>query len=80
MATKGVAGLNVYKKIAIIRKADDVLTYEDNDGNVKTITDLHLAAAATVSTKHNSRWDFIAFLLVSSHEQMCVVFVTDTDS
>ncbi len=49
MSTKGVAGLNVYKKVAIIRKADDVLTYEDNEGNVKTITDLHLAAAATVS-------------------------------
>lgn len=46
---KGVAGLNVYKKVAIIRKADDVLTYEDNEGNVKTVTDLHLAAAATVS-------------------------------
>lgn len=44
---KGVAGLNVYKKVAIIRKADDVLTYEDNEGNVKTVTDLHLAAAAT---------------------------------
>ena len=41
-------GLNVYKKVAIIRKADDVLTYEDSEG-VKTITDLHLAAAATVS-------------------------------
>ena len=49
MSTKGVAGLNVYKKVAIIRKADDVLTYEDNEGQVKTITDLHLAAAATVS-------------------------------
>mmetsp|Transcript_47547 Transcript_47547/g.136700 ORF Transcript_47547/g.136700 Transcript_47547/m.136700 type:complete len:549 (-) Transcript_47547:70-1716(-) len=44
---KGVAGLNVYKKVAIIRKADDVLTYEDGEGNVKTITDLHLAASAT---------------------------------
>eukprot|EP00934_Nitzschia_sp_Nitz4_P000268 Nitzschia sp. Nitz4//scaffold76_size158648//47065//48882//NITZ4_002538-RA/size158648-processed-gene-0.234-mRNA-1//1//CDS//3329557821//268//frame0 len=46
-AAKGVAGLNVYKKLAIIRKADDVLTYEEADGAVKTISDLHLAAAAT---------------------------------
>jgi hypothetical protein len=44
----GVAALNVYKKVAIIRKADDVLTYEDSEGTVKTVTDLHLAAAATV--------------------------------
>lgn len=43
------ATLNVYQKVAIIRKADDVLSYEDSEGNVKTITDLHLAAAATVS-------------------------------
>lgn len=48
---KGVGGLSVYKKIAIIRKADDVLSYEDNEGTSKTITELHMAAAATVSLK-----------------------------
>lgn len=48
-----VAALNVYKKVAIIRKADDVLTYEDAEGNVKTVSDLHLAAAATVSALSN---------------------------
>ncbi|KAG7362863.1 enhancer of polycomb-like protein [Nitzschia inconspicua] len=42
--TQPVAALNVYKKVAIIRGSDDVLTYEDADGNVKTVTDLHLAA------------------------------------
>ena len=47
-ATTGVAALNVYKKVAIIRGSDDVLSYEDPEGNVKTITDLHLAAASTV--------------------------------
>jgi len=41
------AALNVYKKVAIIRGSDDVLTYEDNDGNFRTVTDLHLAAAVT---------------------------------
>ena len=43
------AALNVYIKVAIIRKADDVLTYEDSEGTIKTVTDLHLAAAVTVS-------------------------------
>lgn len=47
--TKGVAALNVYKKVAIIRGSTDVLTYEDAEGKSKTITDLHLAAVATVS-------------------------------
>lgn len=45
---KAVAALNVYKKVAIIRGSDDSLTFEDPEGNVKTITDLHLAAVATV--------------------------------
>jgi hypothetical protein len=44
----GAAALNVYIKVAIIRKADDVLTYEDGEGTIKTVTDLHLAAAVTV--------------------------------
>lgn len=44
-----VAALNVYKKVAIIRGSDDVLTYEDPEGKVKTVTDLHLAAVESVS-------------------------------
>ena len=43
------AALNVYKKVVIIRGSDDVLTYEDGEGNFKSVTDLHLAAVATVS-------------------------------
>jgi hypothetical protein len=43
------SALNVYKKVAIIRGSDDVLTYEDGEGNFKSVTDLHLAAVATVS-------------------------------
>ena len=43
------SALNVYKKVAIIRGEEDVLTYEDGDGGYKTVTDLHLAAVATVS-------------------------------
>ena len=52
---KGVAALNVYKKVAIIRRSTDVLTYEDAEGNIKTITDLHLAAAATVRPKERNQ-------------------------
>jgi hypothetical protein len=47
-ASSGVSALNVYKKVAIIRGEDDVLTYEDNEGNIKTVTDLHLAAVESV--------------------------------
>lgn len=45
--------LNVYKKVRIIRDSDDVLTYNDTDGNFRTVSDLHLAAAATVSSAIN---------------------------
>ena len=48
--TKPVAALNVYKKVAIIRRSTDVLTYEDAEGKSKTVTDLHLAAVETVSS------------------------------
>jgi hypothetical protein len=46
---KGVAALNVYKKVAIIRRSTDSLTYEDVDGNLKTVTDLGEAASSAVS-------------------------------
>ncbi len=49
IAMKGVAALNVYKKVAIIRRSTDVLSYEDAEGSVKTISDLHIAAVETVS-------------------------------
>ena len=49
------AALNVYKKVAIIRGEEDVLTYEDGDGNFKSVTDLHLAAVATVGRPKKMR-------------------------
>ena len=49
------AALNVYKKVAIIRGEEDVLTYEDGDGNFKSVTDLHLAAVATVGRPNKMR-------------------------
>jgi hypothetical protein len=48
IVTKAVAALNVYKKVAIIRGSDDVLTYEDPEGNIKSVTDLHLASVESV--------------------------------
>lgn len=50
---KGVAALNVYKKVAIIRRPTDSLTYEDSDGNLKTVTDLGDAASSAVSIQYN---------------------------
>lgn len=44
------AALNVYKTVAIIRGSDDVLTYEDTEGNFKSVADLHLAAVESVRT------------------------------
>jgi hypothetical protein len=46
---KAIAALNVYKKVAVIRKPSDTLTYEDAEGNLRTITDLGEAVSATVS-------------------------------
>jgi len=46
--TKGIAALNVYKKVAIVRKSSDTLTYEDNDGNTRTIKDLAGAVSSAV--------------------------------
>lgn len=51
-ALSAPAALNVYKKVAIIRGSEDVLTYEDGAGNFKTVNDLHLAAVTTVSIVH----------------------------
>lgn len=45
---KGVAALNVYKKVAVIRRSTDSLAYEDGDGQVKTLTDLGQAASTAV--------------------------------
>jgi enhancer of polycomb-like protein len=45
---KAVAALNVYKKVAVIRRASDSLNYEDADGNLRTVSDLgHAASTAT---------------------------------
>ena len=44
---KGIAALNVYKKVAIVRRPSDSLTYEDNDGNIKIIKDLGEAASSS---------------------------------
>jgi enhancer of polycomb-like protein len=45
---KAVAALNVYKKVAVIRRATDSLNYEDAEGNLRTVSDLgHAASTAT---------------------------------
>lgn len=46
---KGIAAINVYKKVAIVRRSSDTVTYEDSDGNIKTVKDLGEVASAAVS-------------------------------
>ena len=41
--------LDVYKKIVIVRKPSDCVTYEDSEGKLQTITDLTDAATTAVS-------------------------------
>ncbi|CAB9512073.1 of polycomb homolog 2 [Seminavis robusta] len=51
---KAVAALNVYKKVAVIRKETDSLNYEDADGNVRTVSDLgHAASTAAPALTAN---------------------------
>jgi len=38
MAPSQPPSLNVYQKIAVIRRSSDTLNYEDADGNVKTVS------------------------------------------
>jgi hypothetical protein len=68
-ALRGVAALNVYKKVAIIRSSSDVLSYEGADGNVKTVNDLHLAATATV------RFMFYAAIVQYRYSSIVVLFL-----
>jgi len=47
---KGIAALNVYKKVAIIRNPTDTLTYEDVDGKLQRISELGEAVTASTPT------------------------------
>jgi hypothetical protein len=71
-----VAALNVYKKVAIIRGSDDVLTYEDAEGNIKTITDLHFAAVATVRKRKMSLFHYLMRTFFFVFLKLCVHIVS----
>jgi hypothetical protein len=45
---QGIAALNVYKQVALIRKSTDTLTFEDEEGKIQTISDLGEAACSWV--------------------------------
>jgi len=62
------SALNVYKKVAIIRGSDDVLTYEDGEGYFKTVTDLHLAAVTTTPLDNPKLKDEIPVPKIKSNE------------
>lgn len=46
---QGIAALNVYKQVALVRKSTDTLTFEDEEGKLQTIRDLGEAASSSVS-------------------------------
>jgi hypothetical protein len=43
--------LNLYKKIAVIRKPSDSLTYEDVEGNLKTVSVEQLGDAISTAVR-----------------------------
>jgi hypothetical protein len=49
---KGIAAINVYKKVAIVLRSSDTVTYEDSDGNIKIVKDLGEVASAAVRRAH----------------------------
>jgi hypothetical protein len=48
---QGIAALNVYKQVALIRKSTDTLSFEDEEGKIHTISDLGEAACSRVSVQ-----------------------------
>ena len=46
--------LNVYKKVAVIRRSDDKLQYEDATGNLKTVSIQELGDAISKAVSLNS--------------------------
>lgn len=46
---KGIASLNVYKKVSLVRRATDTITFEDKQGKRQSVSDLG-AAASTSNT------------------------------
>lgn len=43
--------LNVYKKVAVIRRPSDSLTYEDGEGNPKTVSIQELGDAIATAVR-----------------------------
>jgi hypothetical protein len=48
-STTAAPALNVYRKIAVIRKPSDSLTYEDEHGNTKSVLIEELGTAITAA-------------------------------
>ena len=47
---KGIAALNIYKKVALVRRLADTLTFEDKEGRLQVVSDLGEAASTSVRT------------------------------
>jgi hypothetical protein len=65
MATKPTAtaapSLNMYQKIAVIRHSSDSLTYDDSDGNSKSVSVQQLGDA--IATAVRSKTPSVALIL-----------------
>ena len=85
-----VAALNVYKRVAVVRRETDSLTYEDADGTLKTVTDLGQAASTAVrsccccccccccwlqpSEEGQTMMQFCSFIYFLSHDFFVSIF------
>jgi hypothetical protein len=62
---KSIAAINVYKKVTIVRRPSDTVSYEDSEGNIKTVKDLGevtSAAAVRVHVLSRCTWYRLHFL------------------
>jgi hypothetical protein len=60
-ATTTTAGLNIYKKVSVIRHPDDQLNYEDAEGTIKTVSVQELGDAIRHAVRYAS-WNLDLYL------------------
>jgi hypothetical protein len=79
---QGIAALNVYKQVALVRKSTDTLTFEDEEGKLQTIRDLGEAASSSVSfgiprpTTHSLYLSSFCFLYTEWHVSVRLYILT----
>jgi len=61
---QGIAALNVYKQVALVRKSTDTLTLEDEEGKLQTVSDLGQATSISVSYRSSFRSTVLQYCLL----------------